>query len=175
MRVWRHCHTSASFVPWVDICHVWTKFGEGCRPLSFLLFLFWAIIAKHVREFGSLVWNSTFKTVTRPNLEFFVFAKKCFVWLWDLDQWIICNWLEPWNIEWCGTFLHLWSLHETFLVRGDKLLGLLWVNLLRGLVENRGTDLAWGRRHYYLRNLQQLLLLFHLVIIGSVSMAFNLF
>ena len=122
VRVRSHRHSSASLIPWVDVGHVRAKLSQRCRPLCLGLFFLWAIITEHVREFSTFIWNSTFKTVTRPYLELFIIAEQCLIWLWHFDQRIIGNWLEPRNIERSWAFLHRWSLHEAFFVGSHQLL-----------------------------------------------------
>lgn len=72
---WWHTSTLLTLVTRVDVGHVRTKLSKRGRPLDFLLLFLRTIVAEHVRELGSFVWNSALKTVTRPYLELFIFTE----------------------------------------------------------------------------------------------------
>lgn len=125
VRVRSHRHASTAFVARVDVGHIRAKLSQGGGPLmNFGLLLFRTIVAEHVRELGSFVWNSALQTIARPYLEFFVIAEQSFIGDGNFDQGIVCDRLEPRYVERCCSFLHLWGLHQAFIARSYKLLRL---------------------------------------------------
>jgi hypothetical protein len=117
MRIRRHLtHASPILVSRVDIRYIRAQFRQRCWPLGIWLFILRAVIAKHIGEFSPLVWNSTLKTVTGPHLEFFVLTVETLVWNRHLNHRIVGHRLEPRDVEWSRTLLHLRRLHNVFLI-----------------------------------------------------------